>query len=369
MSGDKFCCVDDFETFALSTLPKPAADYYSSGAEHGHTLGLNREAFRRLRIRPRMLIDMTGLTMSTTVLGERVSLPIGIAPTAMQKMAHPLGECANAKAAGALGTIFTLSTIATSSLEELATDAPRTIKWFQLYIYKDREVTKRLVQRAENNGFKALVLTVDAPIFGIRYPDVRNQFCLPPHLRLANFVDEKATQINEVKDNQSSLGAYVASLFDQGVTWDDVKWLKSITKLPIVLKGILTADDAIIAANLGVAGIQVSNHGGRQLDTVPATIEALPEIVRAVGDRCEIYFDGGVRTGTDVFKALALGARMVFVGRPALWGLTHSGQQGVERILNILKKELHTTMALAGCSSIEAITKSMVVHENYYSHL
>ncbi|XP_046675473.1 peroxisomal (S)-2-hydroxy-acid oxidase GLO3 isoform X1 [Homalodisca vitripennis] len=369
MSKGPMCNVSDYEEFALSVLPKSTADYYKSGAENEYSLNQNRQAFQRLRLRPRMLVDVSQLSCSTKVFGEEVAIPIGIAPTAMQKMAHPSGECANAKAAGAMGTIFTLSTISTSSIEEVAEAAPDTVKWFQLYIYKDREVTKKLVQRAERSGFKALVLTVDAPIFGIRYADERNRFSLPPHLRLANFSDDKATKVTEARDDQSSLNAYVFSLLDQKLTWKDIKWLKSITRLPIVLKGILTAEDAIIAADLGVEAIQVSNHGARQLDTVPAAIEALPEIVKAVGDRCEIFFDGGVRSGTDVFKAVALGAKMVFVGRPALWGLAHSGQQGVEHILKILKKELITSMTLTGCTSLATISKSMVVHENYYSRL
>uniref|UniRef100_A0A1B6ES54 (S)-2-hydroxy-acid oxidase n=1 Tax=Cuerna arida TaxID=1464854 RepID=A0A1B6ES54_9HEMI len=369
MSKGPMCNVSDYEEYALSVLPKSTADYYKSGAENEYSLNLNRQAFQRLRLRPRMLVDVSQLSCNTKVFGEEVAIPIGIAPTAMQKMAHPCGECANAKAAGAMGTIFTLSTISTSSIEEVAEAAPDTIKWFQLYIYKDREVTKTLVQRAERNGFKALVLTVDAPIFGIRYSDERNRFSLPPHLRLANFTDDKATKVTETRDDQSSLNAYVYSLLDQKLTWKDIKWLKSITRLPIVLKGILTAEDATIAADLGVEAIQVSNHGARQLDTVPASIEALPEIVKAVGDRCEIFFDGGVRSGTDVFKAVALGAKMVFVGRPALWGLAHSGQQGVEHILKILKKELITSMTLTGCTSLTTISKSMVVHENYYSRL
>ncbi|PSN47506.1 Peroxisomal (S)-2-hydroxy-acid oxidase GLO5 [Blattella germanica] len=315
--------------------------------------------FHRLRIRPRFMRDVSRRDQSTVVLGSRLSMPVGIAPTAMQKMAHPEGECANARgeaeavvmynsifvfptAVGEMGGVFILSTLSTSSLEEVAAAAPKTNKWFQLYIYNDREVTQKLVHRAENAGFKALVLTVDAPI-------------------LANFQGNKATDVNK-SESGSGIGEYVKKLFDQTLTWEDVKWLKRITKLPLVLKGILTAEDAVIAVDLGAEAILVSNHGARQ-------IEALPEIVKAVNGRCEVYLDGGVRQGTDVFKALALGAKMVFMGRPALWGLTTDGEDGVKAILNIMKTELDSVMALTGCSSVKDIKKDMIVHESYYSRL
>ncbi|KAI4466417.1 s -2-hydroxy-acid oxidase-related [Holotrichia oblita] len=295
-------------------------------------------------------------------------MPIGISPTAMQRMAHPEGECANARAAAANGTVFILSTIATSSIEEIAEAAPNGLNWFQLYIYVDREVTTNLVRRAEKAGFKALVLTIDTPFFGLRLADVRNQFSLPPHLRFANFVGEKSTKINE-KVEGSGLNKYVEKLFDPSLTWSDVKWLQTITNLPIIIKGVLTKEDAEIAANLGVQGILVSNHGARQVDGVPASIEALPEIVNAVGDKVEIYLDGGVTDGTDVLKALALGAKMVFIGRPALWGLAYGGEDGVKKILSILKKEFDFALALTGCCTPQDITRSMVVHESYYSKL
>nr|CAD7456401.1 unnamed protein product [Timema tahoe] len=309
----------------------------------------------RLRIRPRVMVDVSRRDCSVTVLGTKVLFPAGISPTSMQRIAHPDGECATAQAAGAMGTIFILSTLSTSSIEEVAAAAPNTIKWFQLYIYKDRSVTQSLVERAERSGYKALVLTVDSAVFGMRRPDLKNAFSLPSHLRcvfvlivLANFNSNM-----NFSSGSSGLKEYVNSLYDQAVTWGDITWLKSITKLPIILKGILTAEDAVIGADLGAAAILVSNHGGRQLDGVPATflcfqIEALPEIVRAVEGRVEVYLDGGVTGGTDVFKALALGARMVFMGRPPLWGLVHSGQEGVKKVLDIVKWEFDTTLALTG---------------------
>lgn len=362
------CCVADYEKKALSILPRNAAEYYKSGACAEFTLNLNRTSFKSLRVKPRMLRDVSKRTTKTKVLGEEISMPIGVSPTAMQRMAHPEGEVANARAVGNMGSIFTLSTLSTSSLEDVAKEAPDTIKWFQLYIYKDRECTLQMVKRAENAGFKALVLTVDACIFGLRYADIRNQFTLPPHLSLANF-GSKYSNLSAHGKEGSSLISYVNSLFDDSVTWKDVKWLKSITKMPIVLKGILTAEDAKIALQFGVEGIIVSNHGARQLDTSPSSIEALPEIVKAVNGACEVYLDGGIRHGTDVLKALALGAKMVFVGRPALWGLTCDGQKGVENVLKILQNEFEVALALTGCCSVADITPDMVVHESYYAKM
>ncbi|KAJ8966242.1 hypothetical protein NQ314_003657, partial [Rhamnusium bicolor] len=282
-----FVCIKDFEEHAIQILPRNALDYYKSGAGQQQTLILNSTAFFQVsrinihflkyKIRPRCLRNVGNRDLSTTVLGEKVSMPIGISPTAMQKMAHPKGECANVRA--------------TSSIEEVAEAAANALKWFQLYIYKDRELTKGLVKRAERAGFKAIVLTVDAPV-------------------LANFQGTNSTDITKNKEEGSGLNAYVNSLFDATIEWKDIDWLKSITTLPVVLKGILTAEDAKLGVKAGAAGIWVSNHGARQVDGTPASIEALPEVVKAVGQEVEIYMDGGVTDGTDVFKALALGARM-----------------------------------------------------------
>ncbi|XP_035430846.1 uncharacterized protein LOC118263143 [Spodoptera frugiperda] len=366
---EKYISVKEIEDAALSILPKPARDYYKSGATEEQTLAENRTAFQRLRIRPKCLIGVTRCDLRTKVLGHDVSLPVGISPTAMQRMAHPEGELANARAAQAEKTIFTLSTIATSSIEEVAEAAPDGVKWFQLYIYNDREVTRNLVLRAEKAGFKAIALTVDTPLFGIRRADVRNKFTLPPHLRLANFDGILSTKIRSTGSG-SGLNNYVENLFDKSLTWEEVKWLKSITKLPIIAKGILRGDDAVKAIEAGCSAILVSNHGARQLDGVPTTIEALPEIVEAVRKyNVEVYLDGGVTTGTDVYKALALGARMVFVGRPALWGLTVGGQAGVQRMLSIFRTELEYTLQIAGTPTIADITKDMVRHESTYSKL
>ncbi|KAI1301702.1 Hydroxyacid oxidase 1 [Halotydeus destructor] len=340
--------VRDFEEHALQFLNRPTRDYYRSGANAEQTLKENVDAFQRLKIRPRFLNrDVSVRNLSTTFLGTKVPFPIGVAPTAMQKMAHPDGEIGTAKACDELGTIMILSTLSTTSLEEVAQATPKSTKWFQLYIYKDREVTKRIIKRVEKAGFKALVVTVDTPFLGSRLADVRNKFALPPHLTLANLKEEMLHAMKVPGAHTSGLADYTSSLFDASLTWKDIDWICEQTKLPVVVKGILTAEDAVLAVEHKASAVIVSNHGARQLDGVPATIEALPEVVRAVGDRCEVYVDGGFREGTDVLKALALGARGVFVGRPVLWGLSHSGKDGVKQVLEILSKEFDVAMALS----------------------
>lgn len=316
----------DVEREAYKSLTTNALDYYRSGATSEITLAENVNAFDRIRIRPRVLHkDVTNRDLSTSVLGIPVQFPVCVSPTAMQRMATPMGEIDNAMACAQEGTIMTLSTISTTSLEDVARSSPNSPKFFQLYIYKDRSMTEKLIRRAENSGFKALVLTVDTPFMGQRYADERNGFRLPPHLRMANFDANSAAsnQINTVEDTNkpsSGLTEYTTKLFDQSLTWKDVDWLRSITHLPIVVKGVLTREDALIALEHKVDAIMVSNHGGRQLDTVPATvnisqitnssnfkknifsiqIEALIEVVDAVQGQCEVYLDGGVRRGTDV---------------------------------------------------------------------
>ncbi|XP_014599549.1 PREDICTED: peroxisomal (S)-2-hydroxy-acid oxidase GLO5 isoform X1 [Polistes canadensis] len=363
-----FVCVKDYEKYGHNNLPPFVRDYYKSGAGDECSLRWNREAFKRYRIKPRCLRDVSKRDLSTTILGDKISMPLGVAPAAMQRMAHPDGECANARAAEAAGTIFILSTMSTSSIEEVAEAAPKCIKWFQLYVYTDRNITLNLVKRAEKAGFKALVLTVDAPIFGNRRADLRNRFSLPKHLRLANFEGALSDKVTTSKTG-SGLNEYVSELFDPSLSWKDITWLKSNTKLPIVLKGILTAEDAILAVKYGVSAIIVSNHGARQIDSVPATIEVLPEIVNTVKDKVEIYMDGGIIQGIDVFKALALGAKMVFMGRPLLWGLSYAGEKGALNILEIMRTEIDHTFALTGCTTVIDVTKDMIVHESHYSHL
>jgi len=369
--AEQIACLDDIEAIAHKRLPRNALDYYRSGAEDMQTLADNRNAFARYRLNPTLMVDVSKRDLETLVLGERVSMPVGIAPTAMQRMAHPEGECASARAAEKAGTLFVLSTIATSSIEEVAAAAPNALKWFQLYVYKDRKVTESLVKRAELAGFKALVLTVDAPYFGRRLADIRNKFQLPSHLRMANF-DLSSAASKTSEGGGSRINEYVASLFDQSLTWKDVDWLKSITKLPLVVKGVMNGRDARLAIRHGADAIIVSNHGGRQLDGVAAAIDVLQEIVEAVrqeNNQVEVYMDGGVRKGTDVLKALAMGAKMAFVGRPVIWGLAYDGQAGVERTLNIVREELDGAFALSGCTSVCSISKDLLRHKEITASL
>nr|CAB3251778.1 hydroxyacid oxidase 1-like [Phallusia mammillata] len=367
LGASKPVCIQDFEQLAKESLTKNAWDYYSSGATDEQTLHDNCMAFKRYRLRPKVLNDVSCVDISTSVLGQKVDIPICIASTAMNKMADPCGEIAAAKAAASVGSGFMLSTWATTSIEEVATETGNSLKWMQLYIYKDREVTKQIVKRAEKCGFKGVFLTVDTPVLGQRYKDVKNHFSLPSNLKLANFeVHEQASGVKS-SDN-SGLSDYVNSMIDPSLQWSDVKWLKKITKMPVVLKGIVTSEMALKAVAHGVDGIVVSNHGARQLDGVPATIDALPEVVNAVNGRCEVYLDGGVRSGTDVLKAIALGAKAVFIGRPVLWGLAYNGEEGVRTVLSMLKDEFKNSLQLMGCRSIKELQEgqNLIVPEAYY---
>ncbi|KAL2943486.1 Peroxisomal [Bienertia sinuspersici] len=337
--------VNEYEAIAKQKLPKMVYDYYASGAEDQWTLAENRNAFSRILFRPRILIDVTNIDMSTTVLGFKISMPIMLAPTAMQKMAHPEGEYATARAASAAGTIMTLSSWATSSVEEVASTGPG-IRFFQLYVYKDRNVVAQLVKRAERAGFKAIALTVDTPRLGRREADIKNRFVLPPYLTLKNFEGLDLGKMDQAND--SGLASY------------DLKWLQTITSLPILVKGVITAEDARLAVQYGAAGIIVSNHGARQLDYVPATIMALEEVVKAAQGRIPVFLDGGVRRGTDVFKALALGAAGVFIGRPVVFSLAADGEAGVRKVLQMMREEFELAMALSGCRSLSEIQRNHI---------
>ncbi|XP_021741512.1 peroxisomal (S)-2-hydroxy-acid oxidase GLO5-like isoform X1 [Chenopodium quinoa] len=350
--------VSEYDKLAKERLPKMIYDYYASGAEDEWTLEENRNAFSRILFRPRILIDVSHIDISITVLGFNIPMPIMIAPSAMQKMAHPEGEFATARAASAAGTIMALSTMATCSVEEVASTGPG-IRFFQLYVLKDRSVVTQLVKRAEYAGFKAIVLTVDTPRIGRREADIKNRFILPQHLTLKNFEGIDLGKIN--RTDNSGLASYFSHQVDRSLNWKDVKWLQTITKLPILLKGVLTAEDARLAVQAGAAGIIVSNHGARQLDFVPATIMALEEIVKAVERQIPVFLDGGVRRGTDVFKALALGASGVFIGRPVVFSLAVNGEAGVRKVLQMLRDEFELTMALSGCRTVEEITRNHVM--------
>lgn len=349
--------ISDFEKVAKDKLTQMAYDYYSSGANDEITLRENSDAFKRIFLKYRVLRDVSNIEMSTEVLGNKISMPLMIAPTAFHKMADTEGETAVAKAAGKAETIMILSTLSNSDVEDVVKASSGPV-WFQLYVYKDREVTKDLVKRAESAGCKAVVLTVDAPFLGTRERDVRNKFNLPEGLSVRNLLPVNKGKLTESKD--SNLSGYVQEHLDPSLTWKDVSWLRSITKLPVLIKGIVCKEDALLAADHGAAGIVVSNHGGRQLDTCRATIDILPEVFEAVQGKTEILIDGGVRRGTDIFKAVALGAKAVLIGRPVIWGLAADGEHGVSAVLEIFRKELHLAMALCGCDSVNKISRDYI---------
>jgi 4-hydroxymandelate oxidase len=354
---ERLLTVDDFEAAAAAVLPRMAYDYYRSGADDERTLRRNRRAFRRWEIWYRVLVDVSKRSLGTTLLGAGLSAPILIAPMAYHRMAHPEGELATARAAAAMGALYVVSTLATTRLEEVAAASPAP-KWFQLYVHKDRGLTRSLVERAEAAGYRAIVLTVDAPLLGRRLADERNLFALPAGLTTPNI--QGTAGLGSTLEEQSMLAKYVASRHDASLTWSDLSWVRGLSSLPLLVKGVVRGDDAARAVDHGAAGVVVSNHGARQLDGAPASIDALPGVVAAVAGRCPVLFDGGVRRGTDVLKALALGAAAVLVGRPVLWGLAVGGEQGVARVLEILQHELSTAMALAGCASLADIGGDLV---------
>src|SRR5690606_22174522 len=296
----------------------------------------------------------------TAVLGQQVSMPILVAPTAFQKLAHPDGELATARAAGAAGTVLVLSTFSNTRIEDVMAAASGPV-WFQLYIYKDRAATEALVRRVEAAGASALVLTADTPMVGRREADVRNRFALPDHLRIENMLGHgDAVEHVRAPEADSGLAAYLAPVTARALSWRDVTWLQEISRLPVLVKGVVRPDDARRAVDAGAAGVIVSNHGGRQLDGAPATIDVLGPIAEAVGDAAEVLVDGGVRRGTDVIKALALRARAVHDGRPILWGLAAGGEDGARGALELLRRELDLAMALAGCPTVAEVGRDLV---------
>lgn len=354
----KITCIKDYEDHAKEYLHLRTWTFFSMGSERDQTRKDNEDVYTRYKLIPRMLRENGQRDLSVTILGNRVALPIGIAPTAYQRMAHPDGELAAARAAAKVGTVYTLSTVSTTSLEDVSKCSSGAPQWMQVYILKNRSVTERMIQRAEANGFKALVLTVDTPAIGLHIKVWKTGFYLPPHLSFSNVEDAFDKRARDT--TQSLDGMEENEMYDM-ITWRDVNWVRSISRLPIILKGIITVEDALLSVQYGASAVWLSNHGGRQLDGIDTPLDVLPDVKKALeGTNCEIYIDGGVRWGTDVLKALALGAQAVFIGRPMIWGLTHSGQKGVENVLNILKRELSLAMLLAGCKSISEIGPHLV---------
>jgi 4-hydroxymandelate oxidase len=344
----------EYEQAARDMLTPAAYDYYAGGAEDELTLRWNRAAFRRFMMRPRALVDVGRVDASVELLGERLSMPVLLAPTAFQRLAHPEGELATARAARAAGTVLVVSTLSTFSVEEIAAAAGSS--WLQLYVFRDRAITHALVERAEAAGCRAICLTLTVPVQGNRERDARNRFALPPGIEIANFIGHRQAGFPDATG--SRLNAFISQEFDPTLSWEAVGWLRSITRLPIVLKGITTPEDAALAVDHGAAAIIVSNHGGRQLDGVEPTLIALPRVASAVAGRIPVLMDGGVRRGSDVVKALCLGARAILVARPYLWGLAVSGQQGVEDVLGLLHAEVVRTMALLGRPRLSDLDES-----------
>ncbi len=341
MDSPSLLSVHDYHRAARAKVPKGVLDYYEGGALDEITLRENSAGWERLKLYYHVLAGVGRRDLGTTVLGQPISLPIGVAPTAFQKLACPAGEIATANAATAARTLFILSSFSNTAMESVLPQAASP-RWFQLYIYKDRVITEELVRRAEAAGAEAIVVTVDAPGLGTRERDVRNSFCLPDDLSLEN------------------LAPMGKGNFPSDLKFEDLDWLGGCTRLPIVVKGVCRGDDARRAAEHGAKAVVVSNHGGRQLDTAPATCEVLPAVADAVRDLCEVYVDGGIRRGSDVLKAIALGARAVLIGRPTLWGLCVGGEQGAIAVLEILRWELDEAMLLCGCTKVGDINRSLL---------
>lgn len=347
--------VAEYQALAESRLPKPTYEYITDGSADQETLRDNVAAFQRIKLLPPLLRGIAKPDLSTTVLGQRVDLPVMLAPVAGQSTFHPDGVLASARAAATAGTIMGVSSSAGNSAEEVAatTDGP---KWFQLYVPYDRDVAKRLVERVERSGYKALVITVDLGEW--KDADRRNRFALP-HATLLKHLRDIGFAVND-RMSYADLMAFNEKAWDLTFTWDFFDWLRTLTKIPLLIKGVLRPDDARKAVELGLNGIVVSNHGGRRLDTVPASIDALPAIVEAVGGRTEVFLDSGVRRGTDVLKALALGARAVLIGRPYAWALAADGEAGVRGVIELFRQELELAMIACGCAKVGDIGRSLI---------
>ena len=351
MDLERILNLNQFEPYAREQMEPYAFDYYFGGAADEVTMRSNLDAWNRYTLRPRVLVDVSSVDISSSMLGAEVSMPVGFAATALHKLAHPDGELASARAAGEAGVVLCLSTLSSYSIEEVARQnaGPR---WFQLYVHKEHDLAIDLVHRAVASGYTGIVVTADLPIPGYRERELAHDLTIPVDARPANFPNTATDE--EFND-------YLIGLHDQSMTWDDLTWIREAAgEVPVLVKGILTEEDAVLAREHGAAGIIVSNHGGRQLDRSPAAIDVLEEVVAAAGAECEIYLDGGVRRGTDVVIALALGARGVFIGRPLLYALAAAGADGVRHALELMRAEIVNAMTLLGVARVEEITRAHV---------
>jgi len=341
----------EYEAAARALIPTPLFGFISGGSEDESSLNGNRSGFDRWRLLPRILTGSDNPSLRTTVLGQEISMPVMVSPMGIHQLAHARGELASAAGAQRVGTIYSLALAASTAMEEVA--AVAGMWWFQIYLLQDRAFSLEHVRRAEDAGASAIVLTVDVPIRGRREADDRNRFDLPIGVTMPNMLPRDYTG--------DHLSYSVLTPWDKAISWKDLEWLVGITHLPVIVKGVLSPVDAVKCAELGAKGIIVSNHGGRQLDSAVASIDALPAVAAAVGDRAEVYIDGGIRRGTDVIKALALGARAVMIGRPVLYGLAVDGEDGVVRIFDLLRHELMIDMLLTGCDDVTRIPGAVVV--------
>jgi isopentenyl diphosphate isomerase/L-lactate dehydrogenase-like FMN-dependent dehydrogenase len=344
--------LDDAQRRAEEVVSPDAWAYIAGGAGEERTLRWNREAFSHFRLRPRVLVDVSSVTTATTVLGTSVSMPVLVAPMAFQAIAHAEGEVAMARGVAAAETLMCLSTVATSTPRDVAAAAPDGPRWLQIYVFRDREVSDEVIAQALEAGFTALVLTADLPVYGIRHREARLGFAAP---------EENVPALAAARALRAGDEHHALALLESGLQWDYVSELRERWKVPVIVKGLVTAEDAILACDHGASAVVVSNHGGRQLDGAIASLDALTEVVDAVGSRAEVYVDGGVRCGSDVVMALALGARAVLVGRPALYGLAFGGSKGVQQVLDILRDEVENALALLGCRSPGEVTRAHVV--------
>jgi len=375
--------IADLKKMARRRVPKMFFDYADSGSYTQGTYRANEEDFRKIKLRQRVLVDMTNRSLETTMVGRTVSMPVALAPTGLTGMQHADGEILAAQAAEQAGVPFTLSTMSICSIEDVA--AHTTVPfWFQLYVMKDREFVGNLIDRAKAAGCSALVLTLDLQILGQRHNDIRNGLSTPPKFTpkhiwqmatrplwcLDMLKTERRTFGNIVGhaknvSDLSSLSTWTAEQFDPQLSWKDVAWIKERWGGKLILKGVLDVEDAKMAAETGADALIVSNHGGRQLDGAPSSISMLPKIVEAVGDRIEVHMDGGIRSGQDVLKAMALGAKGTFIGRPFLYGLGAGGRDGVKLALDIIRKELDTTLALCGKRVISEATREIIAESPF----
>lgn len=368
MSPDLNCLnIAELEALATERMDKQTRDYYNEGADSGLTAQENIAAYRKYRLRPRVLRNVSRIDSSIEVFGTKNSVPFGVAPAAMQRLAHSDGELATARACKEQGVIMGLSSFATTTLEEVGEACGNAPNVLQLYLFEDREHSNKMIQRAKAAGYKAVVLTVDTPLLGRRNLEIRNQFRLPEHLKIANFADtpEDASKSSAAffDGDHRNLPTGPVTFHSHGpnptLDWEElVPWLKQqAAPMEVWLKGIVTAEDAVLAIEHNVDGIIVSNHGGRQLDGALATLDALPDIVVAVDHRIPVHVDGGIRHGSDIFKALALGADLCWIGRPVLWGLAYNGQAGVELCLSLLMEEFRLCMGLMGITKVADISR------------